>query len=118
MASYQFPNGTVTAQYSTGEGNQKGSWHEPDDESEAQDYDGFSLFGEYKFGPHWRVIGGYDDFDRTPADEDSASPWFHGGIGYDFGDRNILLLDLERRNWDDSDLEKDTRVQVVMQVKF
>ena len=118
MASYQFPNGTVTAQYATGEGNQKGSWYEADDEAEAQEYDGFSLFGEYKFGPHWRVIGGYDDFDRTPGDEDLSSTLFHGGIGYDFGDRNILLLDLEQRNWDDSDLETDTRVQVVMQVKF
>ncbi len=42
----------------------------------------------------------------------------HGGIGYDFGGQNILLLDLDRRNWDDSDLETDTRFQVVMQVKF
>ena len=30
----------------------------------------------------------------------------------------LLLFDLDRRTWDDSDLETDTRAQVVMQVKF
>ena len=118
MASYQFSNGTVTGQYVTGEGNQKGSWYELDEPSLAQEYDGLSLFGEYRFGPHWRVIGGYDDFNRTPADGDLSFTRIHGGIGYDFGGRNILLFDLDRRNWDDSDLETDTRFQVVMQVKF
>jgi predicted porin len=118
MASYQFPRGTLTAQYSWGEGNQKGSWTEPGDPSEATDYEGYSLFGEYKIGPHWRLIGGYDDLDRTPGTSDLSFTRWHGGIGYDFGGRNILLFDLDRRNWDDSDLETDTRFQTVMQVKF
>jgi len=118
MASYQFPNGTLTGQYVTGEGNQKGSWYEPDTPAVATEYDGFSFFGEYKFGPHWRIIGGYDDFNRTPGDEDLSFTRVHGGIGYDFGGRNTLLFDLDRRNWDDSNLETDTRFQTVMQVKF
>jgi hypothetical protein len=116
--SYQFPNGVVTAQYVTGEGNQKGSWFEEDDPSMAHEYDGYSFFGEYKIGPHWRLVGGYDDFDRTPEGRDLSFTRFHGGIGYDFGGRNLLLFDLDRRNWDDSDIEDDTRFQVVMQVKF
>jgi len=118
MASYQFPNGTVTGQYVTGEGNQKGSWYEPDTPSVATEYDGFSFFGEYRFGPHWRVIGGFDDFNRAPEDSDLSFKRAYGGIGYDFGGQNILLFDLDRRNWDDSELETDTRFQVVMQVKF
>ena len=118
MASYQFPNGTLTGQYVTGEGNQKGSWYEPDNPSVATEYDGLSFFGEYKFGPHWRVIGGFDDFNRMPGDQDLSFTRVHGGIGYDFGGRNTLLFDLDRRNWDDSDLETDTRFQTVMQVKF
>jgi hypothetical protein len=118
MASYQFPKGTLTAQYATGDGNQKGSWVEPNDASEATAYDGVSLFGEYRIGPKWRLIGGYDDFSRTPGSSDLSFTRIHGGIGYDFGGQNILLLDLDRRNWDDSDLETDTRFQVVMQVKF
>jgi hypothetical protein len=118
MASYQFPKGTVTAQYVTGEGNQKGSWYELDDTSLAQEYDGFSLFGEYKVGPHWRLIAGYDDFNRTPVEQDLSFTRIHGGVGYDFGGANILLLDFDQRSWDDADLETDTRAQVVMQVKF
>ena len=118
MASYQFPNGTFTAQYSWGEGNQKGSWTEPGDTSEATNYEGYSLFGEYKMGPHWRLIGGFDDLDRTPGSSDLSFTRVHGGIGYDFGGQNILLFDLDRRNWADSELETDTRFQVVMQIKF
>jgi hypothetical protein len=118
MASYQFPNGTVTGQYVTGEGNQRGSWYNTNDPSDATEYDGYSFFGEYRFGAHWRLIGGFDDFDRMPTDEELSFSRVHGGLGYDFGGQNILLFDLDRRNWDDSDLETDTRFQVVMQVKF
>ncbi len=118
MASYQFPRGAVTAQYTWGEGNQKGSWTEPSDPSEATDYEGYSLFGEYKIGPHWRLIGGFDDLDRTPGSSDLSFKRVHGGIGYDFGNQNILLFDLDQRNWDESDRETDNRLQVVMQVKF
>jgi hypothetical protein len=118
MASYQFPMGTFTAQYVNGEGNQKGSWFEDDDPSVTSDYDGFSLFGEVKLDENWRLVGGFDDFNRTPEDEDLSFTRVHGGIGYDFGGRNILLFDLDRRNWDDADIETDTRFQVVMQVKF
>ena len=118
MASYQFPNGTVTAQFATGEGNQQGSWAEPDYPDQATEYDGFSLFGEYKLGPNWRLIAGFDDFERMPEGSDLSFKRMHAGIGYDFGGSNILLFDLDRRKWDDSDRETDTRAQVVMQVKF
>ncbi|MFH1763904.1 MAG: hypothetical protein ABIF09_06910 [Gemmatimonadota bacterium] len=118
MGSYQFPDATVTAQYAWGEGNQKGSWTEPTEPSEATNYEGYSLFGEYHLGPNWRLLGGFDDLDRTPGSSDLSFTRIHGGIGYDFGGQNILLLDLDRRNWDDSELETDTRFQVVMQVKF
>jgi hypothetical protein len=118
MASYQFPNGTFTAQYVTGEGNQKGSWSEPERASVATDYDGLSLFGEYKVGPHWRFVGGFDDFDRMPGDGDMSFTRLHGGVGYDFGGRNILLFDLDRTDWDDPARDSDFRFQTVMQVKF
>jgi len=117
-ASYQFPMGVVTAQYLNGEGNQKGSWYAEEDTSLADEYDGFSLFGELKLDENWRLVGGFDDFNRTPEDGDRSFTRFHGGIGYDFGGSNILLFDLDRRTWDDDDLETDTRFQVVMQVKY
>ena len=118
MGSYQFPQGTVTAQYAWGKGNQRGNWTEPEDPGEATDYDGYSVFGEYRFGPHWRVIGGFDDFQRSPGASDLGFTRLHGGVGYDFGDQNVLVFDLDRRNWDDAELATDTRYQVVMQVKF
>ena len=118
MGSYQFPHGTVTAQYAWGKGNQGGSWTEPEDPGEATDYDGYSVFGEYRFGPHWRVIGGFDDFQRSPGTSDLGFTRLHGGVGYDFGDQNVLVFDLDRRDWDDPELATDTRYQVVMQVKF
>jgi hypothetical protein len=118
MASYQFPQGTVTAQYVNGEGNQKGSWYEVDDHSMAHDHDGFSVFGEYKAGPNWRLIGGFDDFNRTPTAGDESYQRWHGGIGYDFGGRNILLLDVDQLNWDETGRDSDIRYQAVMQVKF
>ena len=118
MGSYQFPKGTVTAQYSWGEGNQKGDWTEPGSPAEATAFDGYSLFGEYKVAPKWRLIAGFDDLTRTPGTSDLSFTRVHGGVGYDFGGQNILLLDLDQRNWDDSERDTDTRFQVVMQVKF
>ena len=51
----------------------------------AHEYDGFSFFGEWKLEPNWRLVGGFDDFNRTPEDMDLSFTRFHGGIGYDFG---------------------------------
>ena len=116
--SYQHERGTVTAQYAWGEGNQKGSWTEPGESGLANDYDGFSLFGEGRLGGGWLVIGGYDRFERTSGSADRGFQRVHGGIGYDLGSQNILLLDLDRREWEDSAIPNDTRVQVVMQVSF
>jgi len=118
FASYQFPRGVFTAQYLDGEGNQKGKWYLPDDSSEATEYDGFSLFGEVKLDEHWRLVGGFDDFNRMVNTDDRSFTRFHAGIGYDFGGKNVLLFDLDRRTWDDDAIETDTRFQVVMQVKY
>jgi hypothetical protein len=122
FASYQFPKGVFTAQYLNGEGNQKGSWFVVDDPLTdpymAHEYDGFSFFGEWKLDANWRLVGGYDDFNRTPEDMDLSFTRLHGGIGYDFGGSNILLFDLDRRTWDDDSIETDTRFQTVLQIKF
>ncbi len=116
--SYQHPRGALTAQYAWGEGNQKGSWTEPGDPSLATDYSGYSFFAEHRLGGSWRLVGGYDDLDRRPGSLDRGFQRIHGGIGYDLGSQNILLLDLDRREWDDATLPTDTRLQVVMQVSF
>jgi len=117
--SYQHTGGALTAQFTTGEGNQRGAWVEPEDPSLATDFHGFSFFGEQYLGSSpWRVVAGLDRMNRTPGDTDLSFNRVHGGIGYDLGNSNILLFDLDYRNWDDDDRPADTRLQVVMQVKF
>jgi hypothetical protein len=100
MASYEHERFTLTAQYIDGKGNYKTSKYDID--GVAQPYNGYSLFGEYKFGEHWKLMARYDSFDNDMNNMDAdahdyAGIWIIGGIGYDFGDRNILLIDVE--NW-------------------
>jgi len=119
--AYQFDRGTVTAQYVDGRGNQRGNWVEPDDPTTAMDYEGWSVFGEWRIGhrDQWRLTGGWDDFDRV-ADigTDHSFTYAHLGLGYDLGKENILILDLSQRDWDDEARETDTQAQLVMQLKF
>ncbi|MCK5651525.1 MAG: hypothetical protein KAJ42_09120 [Gemmatimonadetes bacterium] len=118
FTSYQYEHGTLTAQYTWGEGNQNGSWTEPLAPTEATNFTGYSFFGEGKFGSGWRLIGGYDRLDRTPGTTDLSFNRVHAGFGYDLGSQNVLLLDWDRREFDDASLPVDTRYRVVMQLKF
>jgi hypothetical protein len=118
LASYQHAHGTLTAQYAWGVGNQTGSWFEPDQPSDATSFDGWALFGEGRFGSGWRIIAGYDHFERTPGGTDLGFDRVHAGIGYDLGDHNVLLLDWDRRQPTNETLSVDTRYRVVMQVKL
>ena len=120
MVSYQHPRGAFSAQYAWGEGNQKGTWTEPGRPHVATDYLGYSLFGEQRLGAAqaWRLVAGYDRLERTPGSWDRSFRRTHAGIGYDLGGENILLLDLDRRSWDDPSIPVDHRLQVVFQVKW
>ncbi len=115
--SYQHARGTLTAQYVTGKGNQKGTWVSVFDPSQALEYSGFSVFGEGRLGG-WRVIAGYDSFDRVPDAADIDSSRIHAGLGYDLGGQNILILDWDRRDFDSAALDSETRYRAVMQLKF
>jgi len=120
LASFQHPRGALSAQYVRGKGNQRGTWTEPGTPDAATDHSGYSLFGEQRFGSGsaWRLVAGYDRLERTPGSLDRSFHRVHGGIGYDMGGQNILLLDLDRREWDDDALPADHRVQAVLQVKW
>jgi hypothetical protein len=121
FVSYQFAHGTVTGQVVTGSGNQRGSWVEPDDPSEAMDYSGWSVFGEWRAGRRreWRIIAGWDDFERVADNGDDHSfTYGFAAVGYDLGKSNILMLDIDRRDWKDPERETDDRVQLVLQIKF
>ncbi|MFO7893388.1 MAG: hypothetical protein R6U63_06640 [Longimicrobiales bacterium] len=115
--SYQHQHGTLTAQYVNGSGNQKGTFVDPLSPSQATDVSGYSLFAEARPG-QWRVIGGFDDFDRKPGTADFSLQRYHAGIGYVVTGGNILVLSVDRVDWDDPALDPDTRAQLVFQVKF
>jgi hypothetical protein len=119
--AYQFLHGTLTAQYVWGQGNQRGTWVEPDNPSEAIPYSGYSAFLEWKFGKRhqWLVIGNYDWFERiADAGADHSLTYLNAAIGYDLGKSNILMVDFDRRDWEDPSRPTDQRVQAVMQLKF
>jgi hypothetical protein len=117
--SYEHPRGTVTAQRVWGRGNQKGSFVEPGDPSVSTDFEGLALFGEWRFDEHWLAIGGFDDFERTISGVEVGFDRFFVGVGYDLGKRNVLLLDYDRREWDDDRPDPiDDRAQLTLQVKF
>lgn len=121
FVSCQFARGTVTAQYVDGVGNQEGSWIEAGDPSAAMPYSGYSAFLEWRVGDgqRWRLNGSYDRLERIAADgTDSSFDYAYLALGYDLGRENILLLDLDRRDWDAPERSTDHRVQVVVQVSF
>jgi hypothetical protein len=121
FAAYQFDRGTVTAQMVSGEGNQRGTWVEPDEPSAAMEFSGWSVFGEWRIGDRdqWRLIGAYDDFERVANNgEDHSFVYGYVALGYDFGRDNILMIDLSCRDWADPDRPTDDQAQLVMQLKF
>lgn len=121
FVSYQFLHGTVTMQYVWGSGNQRGDWVEPDDPSRAMDFSGWSVFGEWRFGARheWRLIGGYDDFERVAdTGQDFGFRYGFASIGYDVGRENIVMIDVDQRDWQDPSLATDRRAQLVLQLRF
>jgi len=101
FVSYEHPHGAATAQYVWGRGNQRGTWTEPDDPSQATDFSGYSFFAEARLGAHWRIIGTYDRFERRPGNADESFERVFAAVGYDLGKQNILMLDWDRRWFDD-----------------
>ena len=116
FVSYQHELATFTAQYMSSEGNQKGTFVSATDPTQATDVSGYSFFGEGKLGS-WRIIGGYDDVDHSPAGgPDRSVQRYHAGVGYVVTSGNVLLLSGDQEDWGAGGT--DTRVQLVFQVKF
>lgn len=118
FVSYEHRRGVLTAQYVRGKGNQRGTWTQPNDPSEATPFSGWAVFGEWRFGPHWRATGGYDRFDRKAGESDFSFNRVYAAVAYDLGRQNIVMFDWDRRNWDDSTLPIDNRYQIALQIKF
>jgi hypothetical protein len=104
-----------------GVGNQEGSWTEAGDPAAAMPYSGYSGFFEWRLGgrQQWRLNGSFDRLDRVAEDgSDFGFRYAYLAVGYDLGKENILMLDVDRRDWDEPERSTDNRVQAVLQVSF
>lgn len=110
--SYEHSMMTLTGQYAFGKGNQKGSW------SDDNDFSGYSLFAEGKFGKNWRGILNYDYFDVNVDMDDDAYNRLIAGVGYDFGKKNILIFNYETKMPEDSDVDPSVEYKLTMQISY
>jgi hypothetical protein len=118
LLSYEHRLGVLTVQYVSGEGNQRGSWTEPDDPSQATAYDGFAISADARLGPHWRALAGYDRFNHEDAYSDLGFDRYFVGFGYDFGRGNVLLLDYDRRDFFDVSSPSEDYIKLTLQATF
>lgn len=134
MLSFEHPMVVITGQYYTTEGNQSGTWIEPD--GDALDTEGWSVFGNFKIpGTNGKanIFGRYDWFDQDPDDEwakDTEYAMTVAGLAFDLYKHNLLLLVWENTDYEDdantkgklpkvgNDLGKEEKIQVVWQIKF
>jgi hypothetical protein len=110
MLSYEHKYVSLTGQYFSGKGNQAG-----DDEN---DRDGYSVFGEIKPMKQFSVFGRYDKFDpNSDADDDDNSRYIVGAAYHlDKLHKNMIVLDYDTVNYEDSTKKDDKRIQLTLQV--
>jgi hypothetical protein len=110
MLSYEHKYVSLTGQYFSGKGNQAG-----DDEN---DRDGYSVFGEIKPMKQFSVFGRYDKFDpNSDADDDDNSRYIVGAAYHlDKLHKNMVVLDYDTVNYEDSAKKDDKRIQLTLQV--
>ncbi len=110
---------TVTGQYIIGHGNKSGWWINWNSFAmNAWDYEGYSIFGEAKAWKHLRGIARFDHL--NPGIEGLPGNYnrYIVGAGWDFGKRNILLVDYDWVEYDYPEFGDFDRIQATMQVNF
>ncbi len=113
LVSYQSKYLTLAAQGVKGTGNQKGNMIT--ENLTTAEYEGFSVFAEGKFGD-WKIIGRYDSFDPNLDAENDDYTRAIAGVGYDFGDRNVLILDFDRQTFKNDDIDPINALKLTMQI--
>jgi hypothetical protein len=112
MVSYEHEYLALTGTYYDGKGNQKGS--------DEYDKDGYSIFAELK--PHKKIsiIGRYDYFDPNDDMDDDENTRYIIGAAYhlDKQHKNMILLDYDTVDYEDSSKDDDKRIQLTLQVKL
>ncbi|MEM4261143.1 MAG: hypothetical protein QXG00_07915 [Candidatus Woesearchaeota archaeon] len=89
-----------------------------DDKGNPLNYRGYSLFIEGKFIKKIKLFGRFDFFNRNIEQAENYKLEFISGIGYDFGNQNILLLDYDYIHYE-NEIEKDLKlIKLTMQINF
>lgn len=110
FVSYEHEYVVLTGQYYWGTGNQKG-----DDENRKK---GYSFFAEIKPDKKFSIIGRYDHFDPNKDIKDDENNRYIAGIAYhiDKQHKNMIVLDYDTVNYEQSGKKDDKRVQLTLQV--
>lgn len=110
MVSYEHEYVVLTGQYYDGKGNQKGS--------DEHNKDGYSVFAELKPHKKFSVIGRYDYFDPDDDGDDDENTRYILGLAYhlDKPHKNMIVLDYDAVDYEDSGKEDDKRIQLTLQV--
>jgi hypothetical protein len=110
FASFEHEYVVLTGQYYWGKGNQGGS--------DENDKDGYSIFTEIKPMNKFSIIGRYDKFDpNTDVDDDDNTRYIIGAAYHlDKLHKNMILLDYDSVNYEDSSKKDDKRIQLTLQV--
>ncbi|MBI5324725.1 MAG: hypothetical protein HZB41_05550 [Ignavibacteriae bacterium] len=116
MLSFEHEYFTFTGQFETGKGNLKGTFI--NSQNEAINNQGYSVFAEGKLGENFRVIGRYDHFDPNTDKDNDSDDRIILGFGYNFGNQNILLLDFDKRFYEDKSKSDMNLLKLTMQVNI
>jgi hypothetical protein len=116
MVSYENPFLTLAVQGMTGRGNYKGNI--VDNNGESIDYSGYSVFAEGRLGEHLRLMSRFDNFTPEEEIDKYAFDLFIAGIGWDFYNRNMLLLNFQNKVFSDPARQPETMLALSAQVNF
>jgi hypothetical protein len=114
--SFEHKKFTFTLQYLDGKGNQSGKM--VDSINNSIKYRGYSAFAELKLDNNWRIIGRYDFVDPNTEIDNNNEQRLIAGIGYNFGNGNILILDYDRRMFQNSSKPSENSLKLTMQINF
>jgi hypothetical protein len=113
---YEHQYFTISGEYVFGTGNQFGSLL--NEEQEAIDFDGYSLFLEMKPTNKISVIGRFDSFHTVEDIPDICHQRVIAGIAYFINNNNIVLLDYEHE-LDETDLADPAHIlKATIQISF
>lgn len=124
MVSWEQRFLTLTAQGVMGSGNRHGTnlWTGPSNADynmgDALEYQGGSLFGEFRLHPYpFSLIGRFDMFDKDVNNPDNGLNRIIGGITFRPDKTFRILVDIEQTDYENPSTEDEYRIQVMMQFK-